>query len=233
MKETDVLVTRMNLLLKRLDERVAKKEVMYDIVKAMDSHMMCVVCGNVGHSGNDCPKTHGNTAYINNGFHQLGGQNGWNHQSHPQHQGGNLNFNSIYNSNEPSLKYLVLSQAKIIDNFKEKLKTNDKILELMNSKIEGLTSSIKNQLSFNKRIETQLAQFTATIPVANSGKILGQPETSLESIKMVSMRFGKPLCWESHNHLTESPLVTKKEDPGRLTITCSISLHVSHPQRLL
>jgi predicted AlkP superfamily pyrophosphatase or phosphodiesterase len=86
-------------------------------------------------------------------------------QSHPQHQGGNLNLNSIYNSNEPSLKDLVLSQAKIIDNFKEKLKTNDKILELMNSKIEGLTSSIKNQLSFNKRIETQLAQFTATILV--------------------------------------------------------------------
>jgi hypothetical protein len=79
MKETDVLVTRMNLLLKRLDERVAKKEVMYDIVKAMDSHMMCEVCGNVGHSGNDCPETRGNTAYINNRFHQLGGQNGWNH----------------------------------------------------------------------------------------------------------------------------------------------------------
>jgi hypothetical protein len=113
MKETDVLVIRMDLLLKRLDERAVGKEVMYDIVKAMDSHMMCEVCGNVGHSGNDYPETHGNTAYINNGFHQLGGQNRWNHQSRPQHQGGNLNLNSIYNSNEPSLKDLFLSQAKI------------------------------------------------------------------------------------------------------------------------
>jgi hypothetical protein len=52
------------------------------------------------------------------------------------------------------LKDLFLSQAKIIENLKEKLKANDKILDLMNSKIEGLTSSIKNQLSFNKRIET-------------------------------------------------------------------------------
>jgi hypothetical protein len=49
------------------------------------------------------------------------------------------------------LKDLVLSQAKIIENLKEKLKNNDKMLELMNSKIEGLTASIKNQLSFNKR----------------------------------------------------------------------------------
>jgi hypothetical protein len=31
------------------------------------------------------------------------------------------------------------------------------MLEIVNSKIEGLTSYINNQLSFNKRIETQLA----------------------------------------------------------------------------
>jgi hypothetical protein len=92
------------------------------------------------------------------------------------------------------LKDLVLSQAKIIENLKEKLKNNDKMLELMNSKIEGLSASIKNQLSFNKRVETQLAQFATAIPVVNLGEILGQPETSLEYVKMVSMRFDKPLC---------------------------------------
>jgi hypothetical protein len=63
------------------------------------------------------------------------------------------------------LKDLVLSQAKIIENLTKKLIINDKMLEIMNSKIEGLTSSIKNQLSFNKRIETQLAQFVAAIPI--------------------------------------------------------------------
>jgi hypothetical protein len=53
------------------------------------------------------------------------------------------------------LKDLVLSQAKTIETLKEKLKINDKMLELMNFKIEGLTSSNNNQVSFNKRIETQ------------------------------------------------------------------------------
>jgi hypothetical protein len=69
-KKTNVLVTRMDLLLKRLDECAAEKRAMYGTVKAMDSHMMCEVCGGVGHSGNDCPKTRGATAYINNGFSQ-------------------------------------------------------------------------------------------------------------------------------------------------------------------
>jgi hypothetical protein len=45
---------------------------------------------------------------------------------------------------------------------------------------------------------------------------------------MVSMRFGKPLCRESQDHLTESPSITKKEDPGCPTITCSIGPHVIH-----
>jgi hypothetical protein len=136
-KETTVLATRMDLLLKRIDERATEKDAMYGTVKAMDSHMICEVCGNVGHSGNDYPETHGDTTYINNGFHQQGGLNRWNNLSHPQYQGGNSNFNSNYNSNEHSLKDLVLSQAKIIENLIEKLIINDKMLEIMNSKIEG------------------------------------------------------------------------------------------------
>jgi hypothetical protein len=75
-KETDVLVTRMDLLLKRLDKRGTEKRAMYGTIKAMDSHMMCEVCGGVSHSGNDCPKTREAIAYINNGFSQQGSQNG-------------------------------------------------------------------------------------------------------------------------------------------------------------
>jgi hypothetical protein len=51
---------------------------------------------------------------------------------------------------------------------------NDKMFENINSKLETLSSSIKNQLSFNKMIETQIAQIVAAIPV-NKGKISGQP----------------------------------------------------------
>ena len=67
------------------------------------------VYGEVRHSGNDCPETYEEAAFINNGF-QKGNNNGWNNQSRPQ--AGNSNFNSNYNSNQPSLKDLVLGQAK-------------------------------------------------------------------------------------------------------------------------
>ena len=65
------------------------------------------------------------------------------------------------------------------------------MLENINFKIEGLSSSIKNQLSFNKMIETKLAQIVATIPVHNEGKILGQPENSFEKVNAVTTRGDK------------------------------------------
>ena len=101
------------------------------------------------------------------------------------------------------------------------------MLENINTKIERLTSSINNQMSSNKMIETQIAQLAATIPVS-SRKILGQPEVSLEYVKMVSTRSDKPLCWENHIYLVDPPFIAKKEDPGRPTITCSIGPHVFH-----
>jgi len=103
-----------------------------------------------------------------------------------------------------------------------------KILENINSKIEGLSSSIKNKLSFNKMIETQIAQLAATIPVSDSRKIPRQPETSIKSVKMVSTRFDKPLCRENHICFVDPPFIAKKEDPGHLTITCLIGRHVFH-----
>jgi hypothetical protein len=58
MKETDMLAAKINLLMKRLEGGSQEKEVMKGTVRAMDSHMMCEVCGNIGHSRNDCPKNH-------------------------------------------------------------------------------------------------------------------------------------------------------------------------------
>jgi hypothetical protein len=71
------------------------------------------------------------------------------------------------------------------------------MLELMNYKIEYLAASIKNQLSFKEKVETQLAQFAVAIPIADLEEISGQPKTSFESIKTVSIGFDKPLCRES------------------------------------
>ena len=51
MKEADMLVAKIDLLMKRLDDRATKKEAMKSTVKIMDSHMTCEVCGGVGHLG--------------------------------------------------------------------------------------------------------------------------------------------------------------------------------------
>jgi hypothetical protein len=91
--------------------------------------------------GRIAPKTREEATYINNGFRQPQVNNGWNNQPRPQ---GNSNFNSNYNSNQPSLKDLVLGQAKINENLTQKLSTNDKILTNINSQMEGLTSAVKN-----------------------------------------------------------------------------------------
>ena len=77
-------------------------------------------------------------------------------------------------------------------------------------------------------IETQIAQIVVALPVSDSGKILGQPKTTLEYVKMVLTKSDKPLCWENLDYLLDPPFITKKEDPGRPTITCSIGPHVFH-----
>ena len=85
---------------------------------------------------------------------------------------------------------LVFGQAKINESLNKKLAANDKVLENINLKVETLSSALKNQLSFNKMIETQLAQLHAAAPVSEDGKIPGQPESSVETANMVSTGWG-------------------------------------------
>jgi hypothetical protein len=73
MKEADMLATKIDLLLKKFDERATNANT--STINALDSQMTCEVCGNVGHSGNDCSETREDATYINNGFHQQGGGN--------------------------------------------------------------------------------------------------------------------------------------------------------------
>ena len=42
---------------------------------------------------------------------------------------------------------------------------NDKMIENIITKLENLSSSVKNQLSFNKMIETQIAQIAVALPI--------------------------------------------------------------------
>jgi len=48
----------------------------------------------------------------------------------------------------------VSNQGKLIDNLSKKLTSNDKMLENINNRIDNFSSAIKNQISFNKMIES-------------------------------------------------------------------------------
>jgi len=80
------------------------------------------------------------------------------------------------------VKDLVIGQAKINENLTKKLSYNDKTIENINAKLETLCSSVKSQTSFNKMIETHIAQIAASIPDTDTERIPGQPETSTKFV---------------------------------------------------
>jgi hypothetical protein len=65
-------------------------------------------------------------------------------------------------------------------------------LEILNAKIDSLSFALKNKLSFNKMIETQLAQLATLVPSVKDEKIPGQPVSSCENVCVVSTKWGKP-----------------------------------------
>jgi hypothetical protein len=77
-------------------------------------------------------------------------------------------------------------------------------------------------MSFNKMLETQLAQLAAAVLSFEQGKIPRKPEDLVETIKLVTMMFGKPPLRSNYGYLLNPPFITKKGDPGHLTIECSI-----------
>jgi hypothetical protein len=74
----------------------------------------------------------------------------------------------------------VLGQAKINENLTKNISDNDKILENINTKLEGLLATVQTQLSFNKDLEKQIAQLAAVIPVSDLEKTPGKPEDQFE-----------------------------------------------------
>jgi hypothetical protein len=79
------------------------------------------------------------------------------------------------------MRDLILEQAKINDNISKRLAFNDKVLKSINAKIDSFSSAIKDQLSFNEKIESQLAQLAAALPFA----------TNLEKVNTTTTRGGK------------------------------------------
>jgi hypothetical protein len=139
-----------------MDVVTIEKAAMAITTQAMDARMMCEVCGDIGHSGDYCP------CYLG-GCDVYEWQQLWLSSTRksimesitPLLSGGNQG--NTYNPNQPSLKYLVFGQAKINEGFNKKTIAYDKALESLNVKIDNLSSTITNQLSFNKMIETKLS----------------------------------------------------------------------------
>jgi len=215
LKEADMIVAKMDVLAKRLEQY--EKMSTQEAVQSLDSHMTCEVYGESRHSDNHCPETHEDLNFLNNdnGFHQP--NQGWNQHSNSQ---GNT-FNTFPRSNFPnnnnnngylSLKDLVYSQGRLTDNLNKKLLANDKILENKNAKLDDFSSAMKNQLSFNKMLETQLAQFASAIPSFESGKIPSKPK-NMETANLVDIKYF---------NFGDQDLSIKKSDPGSPIIECTI-----------
>ena len=101
---------------------------------------------------------------------------------------------------------------------------------------------LKNQLSFSKMIETQLAQIAASLPAIESGKIPGQPESPVENVSMVSTRQGNSSrrpprnnhagrYYPPRNDVWDGMVAAVQEDLGVPMISCSI--YIKHFERCL
>ena len=53
-KEVDMLSTKMDLLMKKLEDQANEKQ---EVMHIYDSRMTCEECGNTMHSRNSCPET--------------------------------------------------------------------------------------------------------------------------------------------------------------------------------
>ena len=83
-------------------------------------------------------------------------------------------------------------QKSINDSISKKFISNGRVLETLSLQMETLNSAMKNHLSFNKMLETQIAQLAAALPNPSAGKLPGQPEQPpRENVSAVMTRGGK------------------------------------------
>ena len=110
-----------------------------ETLKAMDSHMTCEVCGDVGHSGNSYPETQEDLNFVNTDNEFRPQQYQWWNQC-SNNQGGNNYYSSSCLTNQGNnsyafLKDLVYGQSRMTDSINKKLHAHDKMLENINAKL--------------------------------------------------------------------------------------------------
>ena len=88
--------------------------------------------------------------------------------------------------------------------------------------MDSFVSAIKNQHSFNKMIESQIAQLAAAVPPSKKGKILGQPE-DLETANLIDIPNVAYYCIQPPTRRwIDYSLPEKKGDTGRPIIPIAI-----------
>jgi hypothetical protein len=113
-----------------------------------------------------------------------------------------------------------------MDQLSRKVATNDKILENINTRMDSFASAIKNSHSFNKMIESQIAQLAAAVPLSDKGNILGQPEV-LETANLVDIHNAAYYYTEpSMGRWIDYTLLEKKRNQGRPVIPIAIGPHI-------
>ena len=113
-----------------------------------------------------------------------------------------------------------------MEGLSRKVATNDKILEILNNRMDSFAYAIKNQHSFNKMMESQIAQLATADSLSDKGKILGQPEdletTNLVDIHNAAYYYTEP----SIGRWIDYTLPDKKGDLGRPIIPIAIRPHI-------
>ena len=113
---------------------------------------------------------------------------------------------NYYNTpKQPSLRDFIFEQARIKENISKQLASNDKVLENINTKMDSFSSTIKDQLSYNKKIESQLAQLAVTLPIA----------TNLEKVNAITTRGGKSTRDSPYPTRTGKTQVVMQEEEKR------------------
>ena len=75
LNEVDMLFAKMDLLMKKLEDRANEKQ---EVMHIHDSCMTCEEHGNTRHSGNNYPKTQEDVNFVNNNYFRPQQNQGWN-----------------------------------------------------------------------------------------------------------------------------------------------------------
>jgi hypothetical protein len=117
------------------------------------------------------------------------------------------------------LRELVAGQSKLMDQMSKKIASNDKILENISTRMDTFASAIKNQHSFNKMIESRIAQLAVAVPPSDAERFR---TTNHVDIHSAAFYYTQP----SEGRWIDYSLSNKKGDPGRPVIPISIGPHI-------